>query len=107
VTEDELAKAMLAAWENGTLPEFIEERFPQLGPAERTAWANAIKAKLDVPDEVAAEEYRRLQLQQIAHNKAGTLREFIREQHPEWSEDQIEFEAAKLEVYFDNLKERL
>ena len=28
----------------------------------------------------------------------------MHEQHPEWSEDQIEFEVAKLAVYFDNLK---
>ena len=105
MTEDELAKAMIAAWENGMLPEFLKEHFPQLGPAERTAMIDAIEAKLDVPDEVAAEEYRRLQLQQLTHHyTAGTLRDHMREQHPEWSEEQIEFESAKLEVYFDNLK---
>jgi hypothetical protein len=105
VTEEELAKAMVAAWKNGTLPEFLTEHFPQLGPAERKAMIDTIKAKLDVPVEVAAEEYRLHQLQQLtSHYNAGTLRDHMREQHPEWSEDQIEFEAAKLEVYFDNLK---
>jgi hypothetical protein len=105
VTEDELANAMLAAWEAGTLREFFREHFPHLSPDEQTAGINTLKAKLDVPDEVAAEEYRRNQLQQLIHHyTAGTLRDHVREQHPEWSEDQIEFEAAKLQVYFDNLK---
>jgi hypothetical protein len=108
MTEDELAEALLAAWKAGTLREVFQEQFPQLGPAERTAWINTLTAKLDVPDEVAAEEYRLLQLQQLTHHyTAGTLRDHLREQHSEWSEDQIEFEAAKLAVYFDNLKGEL
>jgi hypothetical protein len=105
MTEDELAEALLAAWKAGTLREVFQEQFPQLSPAERTAWINTLTAKLDVPDEVAAEEYRRHQLQQLTHHyTAGTLRDHMCEQHPEWSEDQIEFEVAKLAVYFDNLK---
>jgi hypothetical protein len=105
MTEDELAEELLAAWKAGTLREVFQEQFPQLGPAERTAWINTLTAKLDVPDEVAAEEYRRQQLQQLTHHyTAGTLRDHMREQHPEWSEDQIEFEVAKLAVYLDNLK---
>ena len=105
MTEDELAEALLAAWKAGTLRRVFQEQFPQLGPAERTAWINTLTAKLDVPDEVAAEEYRRQQLQQLTHHyAAGTLRDHMHEQHPEWSEDQIEFEVAKLAVYFDNLK---
>ena len=105
MTEDELAEALLAAWKAGTLREVFQEQFPQLDPAERTAWINTLTAKLDVPDEIAAEEYRRHQLQQLTHHyTAGTLRDHMREQHPEWSEDQIEFEVAKLAAYFENLK---
>jgi hypothetical protein len=97
-----LAEAMVAAWEAVTLQEFIKERFPQLDPAERTVLGDTIKALLNVPDEVAAHRHRLRQLQQFTDcYKAGTLRDFVSEQHPEWSEEEIERRAAKLAGYFD------
>jgi hypothetical protein len=64
-----------------------------------------LKAKLDVPDEVAAQQYRQQQAQQLIDRyKAGTLREFFREQHPEWSAEEIECRATEIEAYFDARK---
>jgi hypothetical protein len=102
MTEDGLAEGMMAAWKAGTLREFFMQHFPHLGPAARTAWINELKARLDVPDEVAGREYRKQQVQQlIDHYQAGTLREFFKEQHPDWSDEKIEDQAAKIEAYFD------